>query len=48
MVQLLIDAVARDNAATAWLPVLHTFLSFGFLQGVLVLLGNAPGVGTLI
>ena len=40
-------AVGRGGA-TAWLPVLRTFLSFGFLQGVLTLLGIALLVGTLI
>ncbi len=41
-------AVARGGAAAAWLPVLRTFLSFGFLQGVLTLLLIALLVGTLI
>ena len=40
-------AVGRGGA-TAWLPVLRTFLSFGFLQGVLTLLGIALLVGMLI
>lgn len=40
-------AVARGGSAT-WLPVLRTFLSFGFLQGVMTLLAIALGVGTLI
>jgi ABC-type amino acid transport substrate-binding protein len=40
-------AVGRGGA-TAWLPVLRTFLSFGFLQGVLTLLGIALLVGALI
>jgi polar amino acid transport system substrate-binding protein len=40
-------AVGRGGA-TAWLPVLRTFFSFGFLQGVLTLLGIALLVGTLI
>jgi ABC-type amino acid transport substrate-binding protein len=40
-------AVGRGDA-TAWLPVLRTFLSFGFLQGVLTLVGIALLVGALI
>lgn len=40
-------AVSRGGA-TAWLPVLRTFFSFGFLQGVLTLLAIALLVGTLI
>ena len=36
------------GGANAWLPVLRTFLGFGFLQGVLTLLAIALLVGTLI
>ncbi|EHL98862.1 hypothetical protein HMPREF9946_03441 [Acetobacteraceae bacterium AT-5844] len=40
-------AVMRGGA-TAWLPVLRTFLSFGFLQAVLTLLAITLLVGTLV
>jgi polar amino acid transport system substrate-binding protein len=40
-------AVPRGGA-NAWLPVLRTFLSYSFLQGVLTLLAIALAVGTLI
>ena len=40
--------VAVSGGTTSWLPVLRTFLSFGFLQVVLSLLGIALVVGVLV
>jgi ABC-type amino acid transport substrate-binding protein len=40
--------VAVAGGVANWLPVMRTFLSFGFLQAVLALLAIALAVGTLV